>query len=292
MESHIFELKGVHKEAVDNDDVNNNNNGNPSSPSNKSKRHERLVWTVHVRRHGVSEPVGVLHVTADCLPPRMRKNKVVWKLPETMDTLPKFGEHERKRLWELFKAQKKERRKKGKGDANTNNPTGGGGDGDGGGDCSNTKNDGGGTRDDLDESQTCLDDQDGDDIFQWVHPYRVDDLFEAEEAAVQDTEEGSDQPAYGDQSAQASETSQRFDLLTLNERPETSQHQSLTQVTEHRPIQEWEGDRDQPGRVDLVIARAGKGGHQALKRTQKRIVAQMHRHVRGRVAAVDWVGLD
>ena len=163
MESHTFELKSVHKEAVDNDDDNNNNNGNPSSPSNKPKRHERLVWTVHVRRHGVSEPVGVLHVTADCLPPRMRKNKVVWKLPETMDTLPKFGEHERKRLWELFKAQKKERRKKGKGDANTNNPTGGGGDGDGGGDCSNTKNDGGGTREDLDESQTCLDDQDGDD---------------------------------------------------------------------------------------------------------------------------------
>lgn len=36
----------------------------------------------------------------------------MWQLPLTADQLPRFGEYEKERLWELFKQQKKERRKK------------------------------------------------------------------------------------------------------------------------------------------------------------------------------------
>ena len=85
-------------------------------------------WKVDVLRGGDDNEdsdvkvVGTLCVSNDNLPPRRnRKGKVVWKLPETLETPPRFGVPERKRLWELFKQQKKERRRRmkeedGKGD--------------------------------------------------------------------------------------------------------------------------------------------------------------------------------
>jgi len=72
------------------------------------------TWQVDVLRPGVADSVGTLKISNDNFPPRKRKNKVVWKLPDDMDSIPKFGEHEKKRLWELFKQQKKERRRKSK----------------------------------------------------------------------------------------------------------------------------------------------------------------------------------
>ena len=70
------------------------------------------TWRVQVFRHGVEDPVDELVVHRDNLPSRKRKGKIVWKLPDSVDQLPKFGEPERKRLYEIFKEQKKERRKK------------------------------------------------------------------------------------------------------------------------------------------------------------------------------------
>ena len=70
-----------------------------------------LTWNVDVFREGVDDPVLTLVIDNDTLPPRMRKKKVVWRLPEDEETLPKFGVEEKKRLWELFKLQKKNRRK-------------------------------------------------------------------------------------------------------------------------------------------------------------------------------------
>ena len=73
---------------------------------------EQPCWKVFVHRKGVSEPVGCLHVHPSNLPPRKKKNKILWKLPGSLDeNPPRFGGHEKERLWEMFKQQKKERRK-------------------------------------------------------------------------------------------------------------------------------------------------------------------------------------
>jgi hypothetical protein len=69
--------------------------------------------------------VGVLYINEISLPPRkaasIRQNnkkggsgggKTLWKLPESSDIIPKFGHIEQSRLWELYKQQRKERRKK------------------------------------------------------------------------------------------------------------------------------------------------------------------------------------
>lgn len=58
--------------------------------------------------------MGTLTVDNDTLPPRKNKKKIAWRLPDDPNALPKFGEKERKRLWELFKEQKKERRRQSK----------------------------------------------------------------------------------------------------------------------------------------------------------------------------------
>lgn len=73
--------------------------------------YDKLTWNVDVFREGVEDPVLTLVVDNDTLPPRMRKKKVVWRLPEDAETLPKFGVEEKKRLLDLFKLQKKSRRK-------------------------------------------------------------------------------------------------------------------------------------------------------------------------------------
>lgn len=72
------------------------------------------TWTVDVIRDSGSVLVGTLTINNETLPPRKNKKKIAWKLPEDSNVTPKFGEHERKRLWELFKEQKKERRRQSK----------------------------------------------------------------------------------------------------------------------------------------------------------------------------------
>jgi hypothetical protein len=95
MDSHIFS----DPEPVDSSTNN--------STDNKSTL---LAWYVHVYRQGGTQ-VGTLLVDDTTLPPRKRKGKIVWKLPDD-GSIPKFGTIEKERLWELFKQQKKERRKK------------------------------------------------------------------------------------------------------------------------------------------------------------------------------------
>ena len=69
------------------------------------------TWELDVFRKGVDEPVLTLLIDETTLPPRMRKKKVVWKLPDSIDSMPNFGSDEKRRLLDLFKQQKKERRK-------------------------------------------------------------------------------------------------------------------------------------------------------------------------------------
>jgi hypothetical protein len=69
------------------------------------------TWEVDVFREGVEEPVLTLMIDETTLPPRMRKKKVVWRLPHSVDEVPSFGSDEKKRLLDLFKKEKKARRK-------------------------------------------------------------------------------------------------------------------------------------------------------------------------------------
>jgi hypothetical protein len=69
------------------------------------------TWQVDVFRDGVSEPVATLVINNDTFPPRYRKTKVVWKLPENVEETPRFGTEDKRRLLDLFKQQKKEQRK-------------------------------------------------------------------------------------------------------------------------------------------------------------------------------------
>jgi hypothetical protein len=71
------------------------------------------TWKVDVFRRG-GLLVDTLTINSQSLPPRQKKNKVLWKLPDDPKVLPGFGEHERKRLWEIFKEQKKARRRESK----------------------------------------------------------------------------------------------------------------------------------------------------------------------------------
>jgi Uri superfamily endonuclease len=69
------------------------------------------TWHVDVFRQGVPDPVFTLVINHSTLPPRRRKKKVVWKLPDTIEETPNFGSDEKKRMLELFKQQKKTRKK-------------------------------------------------------------------------------------------------------------------------------------------------------------------------------------
>ena len=66
------------------------------------------TWEVDIMREGVSTPIMTMTVDSTVLPPRKRKKKIVWKLPDNLDVLPKFGTEDKKRLLELFKQRKKE----------------------------------------------------------------------------------------------------------------------------------------------------------------------------------------
>jgi hypothetical protein len=74
------------------------------------------TWEVEVIRIKGDVIVGQLTVNNKTLPPRKggKAKAIVWKLPDDATQLPRFGEHEKKRLWELFKEQKKQRRRESK----------------------------------------------------------------------------------------------------------------------------------------------------------------------------------
>jgi hypothetical protein len=59
-------------------------------------------------REGVDTPIMTLKVDTNVLPPRKRKKKIVWKLPEDLDATPKFGLEDKLRILDLFKQKKKE----------------------------------------------------------------------------------------------------------------------------------------------------------------------------------------
>ena len=79
---------------------------------------ELPTWDVDVYRDNVPEPILTLRVDSKNLPPRKsKKKKVVWKLPDSIDQVPRFGIDEKRRLLDLFKNLKKERRKSKRGSA-------------------------------------------------------------------------------------------------------------------------------------------------------------------------------
>jgi len=70
------------------------------------------TWDVDVFRDGVEEPILTLRIDSKVLPPRRgKKKKIVWQLPTTIDDIPRFGIDEKRRLLDIFKNLKKERRK-------------------------------------------------------------------------------------------------------------------------------------------------------------------------------------
>ena len=68
-------------------------------------------WEVDVLRDGVDTPIMTILIDNNSLPPRKRKKKVVWKLPDSVDQTPKFGMEDKKRIFEIYRQQKKELRK-------------------------------------------------------------------------------------------------------------------------------------------------------------------------------------
>lgn len=73
---------------------------------------DELSWEVDVYRENVTDPIETLTINDTTLPPRVRKGKIVWRLPTEPGKLPNFGTDERRRIMDLFKERKKNRRKK------------------------------------------------------------------------------------------------------------------------------------------------------------------------------------
>jgi hypothetical protein len=69
------------------------------------------TWEVDVIREGVDDPVMTLIVDRNTLPPRKSKKKIVWKLPDDVNVLPKFGVQDKKRILDMYKEKKKEAKK-------------------------------------------------------------------------------------------------------------------------------------------------------------------------------------
>jgi hypothetical protein len=69
------------------------------------------TWEVDIFREGVGTPIMTITLDSNSLPPRKRKKKVVWKLPDSFDQVPKFGMEDRKRIFDICKQQKKELKK-------------------------------------------------------------------------------------------------------------------------------------------------------------------------------------
>ena len=69
------------------------------------------TWDVDIMRHGVDMPIMTIRVDNTVLPPRKNKKKTVWKLPDSIDTLPKLGVQDKRRIFDLFREKKKELKK-------------------------------------------------------------------------------------------------------------------------------------------------------------------------------------
>jgi len=78
-------------------------------------------WTVDVIRLKDNCVVGTLELNSKTLPPRRNRKKILWQLPSDDSVSPKFGKHEKERLWGIFKNQRKERKKKAKNDKKEGN---------------------------------------------------------------------------------------------------------------------------------------------------------------------------
>ena len=72
---------------------------------------ELPTWEVDIFREGVDTPIMTITLDSNSLPPRKRKKKVVWKLPDSFDQIPKFGMEDRQRIFDICKQQKKELKK-------------------------------------------------------------------------------------------------------------------------------------------------------------------------------------
>ena len=81
---------------------------------------ELPTWEVDIMREGVDTPIMTLTVDNNILPPRKRKKKIVWKLPEDLGIAPKFGMEDKKRILEIFKQKKKELKRQRKSQTSTN----------------------------------------------------------------------------------------------------------------------------------------------------------------------------
>lgn len=78
-------------------------------------------------REGVDTAIMTLQVDTKILPPRRRKKKVVWKLPDDLSVAPKFGMEDKRRILDVFKQRKKELKRQRKSQPGA--PHDGGGDG-------------------------------------------------------------------------------------------------------------------------------------------------------------------
>jgi hypothetical protein len=81
-------------------------------------------WEVDVMREGVDVPIMTVVIDKTNLPPRKGKGKkVAWQLPDNVDTLPKFGAQDKKRIMEIFKEKKKEIKRQKKRSSVTDTPS-------------------------------------------------------------------------------------------------------------------------------------------------------------------------
>jgi hypothetical protein len=72
---------------------------------------ELATWDVDILRQGVDTPIMTIRVDEAVLPPRKNKKKTVWKLPDSIETIPKFGTQDKCRIFDLFREKKKELKK-------------------------------------------------------------------------------------------------------------------------------------------------------------------------------------
>ena len=72
---------------------------------------ELATWDVDILRQGVDTPIMTIRVDEVVLPPRKNKKKTIWKLPDSIETIPKFGTQDKRRIFDLFREKKKELKK-------------------------------------------------------------------------------------------------------------------------------------------------------------------------------------
>ena len=90
---------------------------------------------------------------------------------------------------------------------------------------------------------------------------------------------GRDDAADGNQVANPGQAPERFDFLPADQQAKDGQHQPLPDIAEHRPKQDRERDRDQPGRVNLPIEGPRVGGYQHLEGAEYPRVPKRNRDI-------------